>query len=102
SMKTTAEKIAVMQAYEDRRDVEFFSASLDEWILLTSGVMGPEWDWKSRDYRVKREPQEVWLLRDPDDGSLGHACYNRLDDAERSATGRSHYIEVVKFREVIE
>lgn len=51
-MKTTAEKIAVMQAHEDGKKVQ---------MLLAGGwstIDGPVWNWEARDYRIKPEPRE--------------------------------------------
>lgn len=55
--KTTAEKIAVMQAYIDGKVIEVsetFSAPHSNWSELPSGAV-PTWAWDVCDYRVKPE-----------------------------------------------
>lgn len=46
---TTKEKIAVMQAYEDGKTIQFYSYG--EW----EDIDVPAWNWASVDYRVKPE-----------------------------------------------
>ena len=48
-MKTTLEKIAVMQACEEGKTIEIFAN--DRWEV----VIAPLWDWFNADYRVKPE-----------------------------------------------
>ena len=64
-MTTTAEKIAVMQAYERGEDVEFYNYQLEKWIGLTGMTgMEPEWSWKKYYYRIKpKEPKVIWLVK---------------------------------------
>lgn len=50
-MKTLAEKIAVMQAFADGKQIEFLPLKPypeDKWLL----VANPHWNWEARDYRV--------------------------------------------------
>ena len=51
-MKTTLEKIAVMQACEEGKTIEIFAN--DRWEV----VIAPLWDWFNADYRVKPETLE--------------------------------------------
>lgn len=56
-MKTTKEKIEIMQAYEDGREIEYQNLSLVEnfpWITTTS----PNWNWNTIDYRIA-EPKFI-------------------------------------------
>ena len=48
---TTEEKIEVMQAYADGKQIEVLHEN--DWCR----VINPSWDWKSYDYRVKPEPK---------------------------------------------
>lgn len=103
-MKTTAEKIAVMQAHEDGKDIEWKLYVDERWDPAPE----PCWNWLEYDYRVKREPQKAWLLRDPKNGEL-HPDYvfyspNEADKElyERKQLYRGDFnLEVVEFEEII-
>lgn len=59
-MKTTAEKIAVMQAYEEGKKIriEFdFGTMVTFCIKSTHGEL--EWDWKKCKYEIVEEPKQV-------------------------------------------
>lgn len=56
-MKTTAEKIAVMQAFEDGKVVMCRPFGLAAYHLGKE----PSWNWGKYDYWVKPEPAEVWV-----------------------------------------
>ena len=54
--KTTAEKIQVMQAYQEGKQIEFRYMHVfgyPEWRICNCE---PDWDWLTCDYRVKPEP----------------------------------------------
>ena len=51
-MKTTAEKIQVMQAYLEGKQIEFryiHGSDYHEWMICR---FTPEWDWVTCDYRI--------------------------------------------------
>lgn len=52
---TTKEMIAVMQAYEDGKAIEFRDRHSGEWGECSI----PLWDWHAFDYRIKPEPKYV-------------------------------------------
>ena len=52
-MKTTVEKIAVMQAYVDGKEIECRSDDCPAWDKTAS----PLWNWYKTDYRIKPEPE---------------------------------------------
>ena len=57
SMKTIEEKIAVMQAFKEGKEIEFAPNSIDKiWV----SCKGPDWDWdwSMYDYRIKEEPKK--------------------------------------------
>ncbi len=56
--KTTQEKIAVMQAYEDGAEIE--SRRLDAYVWLSTPH--PDWDWGCVDYRIKQTPKVTKYL----------------------------------------
>jgi hypothetical protein len=51
---TTKEKIEVMQAFEDGKDIEHRSFKSAKWMSCLS----PVWDWTNYKYRVKSEALE--------------------------------------------
>lgn len=54
-MKTTAEMIAVMQAYADGKKIEFLGR---EWeVNVWEECTSPLWDWTNFDYRIKPEQE---------------------------------------------
>lgn len=53
-MKTTKEKIEIMQAYESGEQIEFIDCSR-EWKDTTN----PIWDWARYNYRIKPKPKYV-------------------------------------------
>jgi len=58
-MKTTKEKIEIMQVYENGADIEFRKKSKvdNQWITLYS-YSSVVWDWLGTDYRTKPEPKK--------------------------------------------
>lgn len=54
-MKTTKEKIAIMQAFEDGKKIELYSKTDNVWYSATS----PDWNWAICDYRIKPEHEYV-------------------------------------------
>lgn len=54
-MKTTQEKIAIMQAYEDGKKIEICGKTEKVW----HNAILPDWNWAVCDYRIKQEPEYV-------------------------------------------
>jgi len=54
-MKTLAEKIEVMQAALDGKQIQ--KIYRDEWL----DIMDCQWDWVNCDYRIKQEPMELMI-----------------------------------------
>lgn len=54
-MKTTKEKIEVMQAFEDGKKIEYYR--YDSYDNAWFPTENPTWDWLNYDYRVKEEPK---------------------------------------------
>lgn len=58
---TTKEMIAVMQAFEEGKTIEYAT----KWVSLTNKweeIDDPAWDWNSCIYRVKPEPREFYVI----------------------------------------
>jgi len=52
-MTTTAEKIEIMQAYENGKAIEYKGKNSEMWIPNEC----PTWGWDMCDYRIKPEPE---------------------------------------------
>ena len=52
-MKTTKEKIEVMQAFEDGREIQRKCWDSNTW-LNSHSAPEPDWDWLTWDYRIKK------------------------------------------------
>ena len=59
-MKTTAEIIAVMQAHEDGKEIEYRNGYYPTWKRTPN----PLWDWSTTDYRVKPEEYIPFAFED--------------------------------------
>lgn len=93
-MKTLQEKIAVMQAAADGKEIQFRRYSNLTWIDTV-----PEWDWYTYDYRVKpREPKVIYVNEYTTGEHIGHGS------AEAATSWDGPYVvrKAVKYREVIE
>lgn len=90
------EKIAVMQAFADGKEVEYknnFPGAAGSWV----GISSPMWDWGSCDYRVKREPRRMYA-RYNNEGQVGSRGGNK---EIIEANIRRYGGELVEFVEVI-
>ena len=54
-MKTTKEKIEIMQAYDRGEQIQIKGSNID-WIDIID-IVSPKWDWINYDYRVKPKPK---------------------------------------------
>ncbi len=87
-MSTTAEKIAVMQAFEDGKEIQYKEQYSTAWL----GAATPNWDWRYLEYRIKPEPREPRVIY------VGFT----VDGTEPLEIYKEHYADLIKFREVIE
>lgn len=53
-MKTTLEKIEVMQAYADGQRIEFYNGKWQLWLSSE-----PAWNWGTNDYRIAQIPDTI-------------------------------------------
>lgn len=98
-MKTTKEKIAVMQAFEDGKKIEYATLSCNDWEFNDS----PKWDWFRCDYRIAAEPKlRPWKPEEVPVGAL-YRYKSRRD--ERSViignTPESFQVPVIRNNESI-
>ena len=95
-MKSTAEKIAIMQAFLDGKKIEVRTSPDRGWREIDT--VNPHWDWYGQDYRIKPEPKEIWVNEYLSDCSAGHPT---KEGAMRAASV-SAVRKAVHYREVIE
>ena len=88
----TKEKIAVMQAWFDKKAVQFRASADVEWDELNFEEE-PAWNWDCFDYRMKPEPRE-FLIAVSDDGTVFHSPQKNPIDYQG--------VEFIKVREVLE
>ena len=93
-MKTLKEKIEVMQAALDGKEIEFRLNEGDRWMTCNK-PSAPSWDWPYVDYRIKPEPLEGWCNIY---GSHAFGFYETKEEAEEAAS--SNVIKTIKLREV--
>ena len=75
-MKTIAEMIAVMQAYEDGKEIEYYSEVCSEWKKATT----PAWNWYTTDYRVKPEPEYIPFTFEDAEFLIGKVVKHKTDN----------------------
>ena len=56
-MKTTKEKIEIMQAYDRGEQIQIKGSNID-WIDIID-IVSPKWDWINYDYRIKPKTKYV-------------------------------------------
>lgn len=92
---TVDEMIEVLNAFKAGKKIQFRCKSLDgsicNWCDLSHE---PVWDFGEYDYRVKREPSEIWVVHT----KFGMAAYKNRRDAEMchitTKEKMTHYREV--------
>ena len=72
-MKTLKEKIAVMQAFADGREIEYYYPSTEKWYKTKD----PVWDWNTNDYRVKESPEYIPFTFEDAEFLIGKAVKSR-------------------------
>mgnify|MGYP006354818461 FL=1 len=102
-MNTTDEMISCLQAYKEGKQVErkMKGVPMAKWYLCeTSQHFAFNFD--DYEYRVKREPREVWV-NEFDDGSMSEP-FQTAEDAVSDAAWWNQYrcIKTIKFREVLD
>lgn len=91
----TKQMIEVMQAHMEGKAIESRAKNTETWIPATS----PSWDWFNQEYRIKKEPQVMYVAPCPircsrDGWQVAHPNEQRMKDGG--------YKNVRKFVEVIE
>ena len=87
----TKERLLVMQAYVDGKEIEYRAVGIGPWLSAGS----PIWNWVEREYRVKPEPpMEIWVNVYPDGRKF---TYESLASAEDRRGGKT--IKLVEVRD---
>lgn len=100
-MKTTAEMIEVMQAFERGEEIEVLVTGLggqSAWIT----AFPPGWNWSNTDYRIKpREPRVIWVNEYKVGNYVEYTVHETREKSLEKAA-RTVIRIAVKYREVIE
>jgi len=97
-MKTLAEKIEVMQAALDGKEIDVKHRVADDWT--TASGEGIEFSWGEYDFRIKPEPIEFYVNIYNYMEDLPCGAHKTLKEAQDKASHK--IIRTVKVREVIE
>jgi hypothetical protein len=84
---STKEMIAVMQAFDDGKVIQF-KGDLGTWQDCN-----PSWNWSEYEYRVKPEPREWWIV--------SWSVFSNRNDAEEYVACRTEPKEIIRVREVL-
>lgn len=88
---TTKEKIAVMQAYEDGKTIQFRHRTSDpaaKWHDILRPII-PDWAWPRTDYRVKPEPKVIYV--NFYDEGMSWEAFDKEQDAKHDVQRRLPY-----------
>lgn len=97
---TTEDKIKVMQAYIDGKEIQCRSILGGEW---GDAIDELRWNWDSTDYRIKPNPREYYLayIKYPS-GASRHYVYHEEKKAYKYGTPFGGSREIIKVREVFD
>lgn len=104
SQELTAERIAIMQAYVDGKEIEFTWRDLGKaWVKISD----PTWDWSLNDYRIKPKPSEVYVVEGTQDETGRKFMTSPFITKEGAARrteegGRGWTYRIIKYREVVD
>lgn len=77
-MKTTKEMIAVMQAFADGKEIEFYPNFYTNKIWKDTS--NPTWEWHQFDYRVKKAPEYVPFTFEDADFLIGKSVRHKTNN----------------------
>lgn len=78
-MKTTAEKIAVMQAYEEGKTIRIISPMFTHKLnKKKEDIAGtPNWNWGDLDYEVVKEPRTLYVAFRKETGEKWNSSFDK-------------------------
>ena len=91
-MKTTAEKIEVMQAWLDGKTIESYDEDIehkDTYNIKSHYCSEPKWNWLKYDYNVIKEIKQGWFLHWPDNSVSGPYPSEESAISNRCRTGKA-------------
>ena len=104
-MKTTAEKIEVMQGFERGEKIEYFpvfDTTTGGWIDFVPNGDEPAWDWFHNDYRLKpKEPREYQIVLHKGGGIAGVMFLDTLYNVVAAYGTVVHNKDIVNVREIL-
>ena len=80
----TKEKIAVMQAFVEGKEIQVSTRHSTEWKRL---AWVPEWDWTGYNYRIKPEPKFVYINVYSHNGFMLSSTFCTAERAKEAAAG---------------
>ena len=89
----TLDKIKIMQAFVDGKEIELM-ATHGGWVMLAPN---PKWNWDVYSYRIKLQPKIIYVNEYGDDMDAVH--YSEQEAKEDSGCGAIRV--AVKYKEVI-
>lgn len=91
-MLTTLEKVKVMQAFIDGKDIEI-SNHKGGWEIFECI---PVWNWVSNEYRIKPPPlKEIWVNKYPNGNYAIHSSLKKAEEFLCPTGVTTHYKEVL-------
>jgi hypothetical protein len=90
--------LPLVQALADGKTIQFRHNASAPWVDMSSEF---GFGYPLENYRIKPEPREWFLLRDPDDGLFSGVPYPTRIAAEKVAQNGGCYSEVIHVREVL-
>ena len=93
---THDEMIEVIQAHKEGKSIQWRLAGRGAW----TDTGKPNWNFDSKQYRVKPEPMTIWVNRYTD--FMPNHFHHSFDEAEADGKVRDDYIETLKFEQVME
>lgn len=79
-MTTTAEKIAVMQAFEEGKAIQYKPSMAADVAGNWARSLGPLWNWDRYSYRIKPQPKVIYV----NELDTGWRTYTRKDLADEA------------------
>ena len=88
---TLKEKIEVMQAFLDGKEIEIYNDVVDP--CYWESIANPEFNWEYNDYRIKPEPVQVPFNISDYESRLG----KKMRHVKQKFTGILTCVEVIRF-----
>lgn len=94
--KTTKEMIEVMQAFDEGKLCEYCKKGFNTWRPATS----PTWNWDTKNYRIKKEPRELWFVKSGGDSYW--LCESKKEVICLAKYDKRDKLKVIHVREILD